>query len=187
MAPANPNKRKEILGLPDKGSSRSREVLVKLFRDMLGDLQIREDTWDRLLKHFLSDPANGISQDPKERSSAQGNLNKALFSDTMTWRTFVKGIRVLIYLLVYARIEIHYQRPNGPVLSQGFNLIDRRNKKNQDNIDILDLDEPEEDEQMESDVDNNDLDELDTIPRRSWVNGDEVEDDEEYQDDDESL
>ena len=141
MAPANPNKRKELLGLPDKGSSRSREVLVKLFRDMLGDLQIREDTWDRLLKHYLSDPANGISQDPKERSSAQGNLNKALFSDTMTWRTFVKGIRVLIYLLVYARIEIHYQRPNGPVLSQGFNLIDRRNSSGQTNVDVLELDD----------------------------------------------
>ena len=108
---------------------------------MLGDLQIREDTWDRLLKHYLSDPANGISQDPKERSSAQGNLNKALFSDTMTWRTFVKGIRVLIYLLVYARIEIHYQRPNGPVLSQGFNLIDRRNSSGQTNVDVLELDD----------------------------------------------
>lgn len=53
----------------------------------------RLETWDQLLKRYVTDPANGIPQTPEHRTSARGNITNQVFSEDegMSISTFVKA------------------------------------------------------------------------------------------------
>lgn len=95
------------LSKKDKGASEVRSVLARLTRTILKDLNITPAKFIVLMKGYLANPINGIAQNTKDRSSAQGNLTKAIVRDQLTWKTFEKllillkvvGFRITVELL----------------------------------------------------------------------------------------
>lgn len=78
----------DILNNPDKGIGGARNVLARLFRQILRDMGIDQRHWHRLMLRYLNDPRNRIPPNGKDKSSARGNLNKELRRPTMTWKVF---------------------------------------------------------------------------------------------------
>lgn len=104
---------KDILEQKDKGISKSRGVLSKLFRTILYDIGISGPEWENLMQRVLDDPRGPAPRNSKDRSSLKGNLNKALKGPRMSWKTFQKALRLLAP--VSARLEIHLTWQKGVV------------------------------------------------------------------------
>lgn len=87
------NKGKEELFLePPK------DELSRLFRSAM-DVPLKAAHqiygWCVLMESYLKDSSNGIPANGKDRSSARGNMNKALRSGTMSWKIFKIGLKFL--------------------------------------------------------------------------------------------
>ena len=65
------------------------------------------------MARYLNDPYNKIPPNPKDRSSARGNLNKELNRNTMTWKVFRKAILFLapVRATFIIRFEWHTEVP----------------------------------------------------------------------------
>lgn len=134
------SERLDILMTTDKGESRANDHLARTFRAILADLRIDPFYWRTLMKQFVEDPANGVAATSKDRSTAAGNLNKALLSNTMTWKSFIRALRLLSYAVPYIRFEVHYQRGN-TVRKRGFDVVNRLNGNGLDITHELEQDE----------------------------------------------
>lgn len=86
---------KEILNRPDKGVQGAQNVLTRLWRTILLELNIGNERFNGLMSTYLRDPNNGIKDDPNARANNRGNLVKELGGDRMTFQVFEKGLRVL--------------------------------------------------------------------------------------------
>lgn len=91
-----------------KSIQSARSVLSRMFRQMLMDLDVSLFSYDRLMQKYLDDPNNDIPKSGKDRSTARGNLSKQLYSDPMTFKTFLKGIKFLG--ATHVKFEIHLTR-----------------------------------------------------------------------------
>lgn len=76
----------------NKRVSEARGALSAMFRTILLKRNIDHYAWGQLMNAYLDDPANGIRNNSRDRSSGRGNLNKELNGAAMTWRVFRKGI-----------------------------------------------------------------------------------------------
>ena len=70
-------------------------ILANLFQQILKLCGVETMTFNRLMNDYLNDIRNNIPQNVKEKSSARGNLRKALLRQTMTWKVFCQGLRFL--------------------------------------------------------------------------------------------
>lgn len=86
---------KEILDDPMKKIIESENLLTRLFRTILFDLNIGGRRFDALVKRYLMDPNSGIKDDKTARNNHRGNLMKELAAADMTWRVFMKALRVV--------------------------------------------------------------------------------------------
>lgn len=120
--------RNELLSSADKGCWESKGVLAFLFRSMLKELRIGPSEWQNLMNRWLNDPTNGVPDNPKDRSTSRGNLDKALTNDAMTYLMFNKGVRFLSYLLSYVRIEVHFGDDRGREYKIDATLFRRQSK-----------------------------------------------------------
>lgn len=80
---------------PRKEMHRARGPLAKLYRRILWDLDIKPEQINALILKWLDDPKNAIPNNGKSRSTERGNIIKDLSKPEMTWKNFVKGIRLL--------------------------------------------------------------------------------------------
>lgn len=78
-----------------KAVERANGVLAKLFRTIVQERRINPGSWAKLMYDYLNNPSNGVQNNPKDRSSARGNLNKELHRTSMTWKVFRKAILFL--------------------------------------------------------------------------------------------
>ena len=89
MDPYHKNdQRRNILTEKDRGVSTARNVLARLFRQILRDLKIDDTRWSKLMVRYLLDPANGIRPNNRSKSYTRGNMNKELRRPSMTWKVF---------------------------------------------------------------------------------------------------
>ena len=86
---------KDILSDSNKKITEAENILSRLFRTMLYDLSIGNRIFDNLVKRYLYDPNSGIKDDPTSRNNHRGNLMKELAAADMTWRVFMKALRVI--------------------------------------------------------------------------------------------
>lgn len=86
---------KDVVVDTDKQISRSRNPLAKMYRTILLDLAINHSSIDHYLNQYLDDPRLRIPKNSKDRSSERGNLLKQLGKDTLSWKIFTKGLRLL--------------------------------------------------------------------------------------------
>lgn len=130
----------ELLALPDKGVSKTKGVagiLARLFRQTLCDIGITPHRFHMLLLESSSlnklkykDPATG-SSGKTSKFFAAGNLRRELVKPEMTWKVFVKGIRLLQPIKVDFSIAMTFK--NGQVkISQ--TTIDMGRKDIEDDI-----------------------------------------------------
>ena len=76
------------------------------------------------MNHYLNDPANGIANDSKTRSTAKGNLEKRLFSGSkVSWSMFCRGLKVLSYSLKRVRFIIEIETNRGEKFQVTHDLI----------------------------------------------------------------
>lgn len=85
----------DVLSSPTRLTEQSQNLLTKLFRQVLVELNIGAKTFEPLVKRYLRDPHSGIADDPTARNNHRGNLMKELASNDMTWRIFLKALRVI--------------------------------------------------------------------------------------------
>lgn len=85
----------ELLRDPGKKVFEATGVLSRIFRQLLVEIDLEEIGFYRLLNDWLNDPANGVSNDFKRRSSARGNFIKELVRPSMTWKVFLKAVKLL--------------------------------------------------------------------------------------------
>ena len=64
-----------------------------LFRAMLRDRNIKGSVWGKLMFDYLTNPANGIPDNTRDRTSMRGNLNKEFSRNEMTLKVFIKSLR----------------------------------------------------------------------------------------------
>lgn len=84
-----------LLSLDDKGVSEAQNAVAKLFRSVLLERGIDRKTWDRLIRQYVTDPKNGIPNNPTKRSSERSNVNRALCRPKITWKSFRKALALL--------------------------------------------------------------------------------------------
>lgn len=110
-----------ILSLDDKGVGEAENAPAKLFRGVLLDAKIDRQAWDRLMRRYVTDPKNGIPNNPTKRSSERSNLNRALSKQKITWRTFRKAMSMLKPRHIVYEVDFTWdpklQLPNPPPLS----------------------------------------------------------------------
>lgn len=86
---------KALLDSPDKGASEARDVLARLWRNILDDIHLSLTAWDSKMSKFLDDPASRLSAGGKSRRRDRGNIVKALTNERMTWGSFLMAIHFL--------------------------------------------------------------------------------------------
>lgn len=138
------NRLATILEDPTKGTveiSGTTGVLSRLFREMLGDLNISIMVWSTLMNDYLNDRRHKIPRNRHDMASVQGNLTKELIRDKMTWKVFCKGLRFL--QVVRFQISIKAYRANGSSTIHSINVnlceqdyIDDSLKSAEDNSDL---------------------------------------------------
>ncbi len=62
-----------------------------------------------MLGAYLEDPKNGIPQNKKEKTSARGNITKEIGKPSITWKTFIKALRIIGVEKFKIRITIIYR------------------------------------------------------------------------------
>lgn len=127
--------RRTLLESADKGTGTAKNPLALLFRLILRDLRMQPYRWNQLMDRFLSNPRNGIADNPRDRSSARGNLNKELFKDKLTFGTIMRGLALLDPTKV--RFEIHCTWKNAKTTIHGVDVLTRRRTDELEGIDAM--------------------------------------------------
>ena len=84
----------DVLRDEEKKKYEARGILAYMYRDLLCGMKIDLPRYYDLLNRWIKDPANGIPDDGRTRSTERGNLLKAIFADDMTWNSFLKAIKI---------------------------------------------------------------------------------------------
>jgi hypothetical protein len=83
-------------------------ILALMFRKIKGDLNISSRVWSTMMTRYLKDPRNEVTQTSRGRSSERSNLTRALGAPGMTFKNFVKGIRLLDPKEVQLILELEF-------------------------------------------------------------------------------
>lgn len=98
-------------------------VLAKLFRKLCVALDLGAFGWQQLMQQYLDNPANGVKNNPKDRATARGNLNKELIRETLSWKVFLKAVR--FFGAVRADFTVRLELPSGKVVKSTVTMVDR--------------------------------------------------------------
>jgi hypothetical protein len=85
----------DLLRDPTKRVMEATGVLSRIYRQLLLELDVQPEKFHRLLYDWLNDPKNGVATDLKRRSSARGNFIKELVRPSMSWKVFLKAVKML--------------------------------------------------------------------------------------------
>jgi hypothetical protein len=70
-------------------------ILRKLLNKILDDLNITNLRFHSLLTNYLEDPLNGIPQTSHGISSARSNYAKEIKQDSISWKWFVRTLKII--------------------------------------------------------------------------------------------
>jgi len=86
---------RRLINSRDKGSGQTSNVIAKLFRVILIELDITLDKFTILKSKWLNDPNNHIRNTRTAKSTASSNLVKDIIKDTMSIDVFLKMMSLL--------------------------------------------------------------------------------------------
>lgn len=121
----------DMLVDPDKKVNESTNILAKLFRTVLYDLNVDYSQLNRNIIAYLDKQQLSVRKSAKEQTREKGNLVKELSSHSLTWNNFVKGLQVINPVSAEIRLTLRWRRGretihtvNVNVQSLGDNEID---------------------------------------------------------------
>lgn len=82
------------------------------------------ERWNALMISYLSDPKNAIPQNKEAISAARGNLTKELIKSEMTWKVFLKSMRLLQIVKIDFKFKFHLYNNAIIELDRSLNLGD---------------------------------------------------------------
>lgn len=71
------------------------EKRTRVNLDHFPDQRTFFERWNALMVHYLNDPKNSIPQNKEALTAARGNLAKEILKTSMTWKVWVKALRLL--------------------------------------------------------------------------------------------
>ena len=111
-------KMKDILSSPDGLVRQTKGVggiLAGLYRTLLKDVNMRKMQFDLMLTRYSKEAKQKLDLDPsntkQDRYFAAGNLERELEKNDMTWKVFVKGIKLFKPIRVKFIIELEHAYP----------------------------------------------------------------------------
>lgn len=87
-----------------------RNELSGIFQVLLTKMNILPSLWSILIERYLNDPRNNISDNPAERSTVRGNLDKMLKFNSFTWNAFYKALNFLGVVSATFTIILDYEK-----------------------------------------------------------------------------
>lgn len=102
-------------------------ILTKIFRSILVDLNINAASFNRLLTNYVNNPLNGIGTDSRDKTNTKSNLSKELKKDKMTWGVFEKAMRFLNPIKAEFNIKLTWK--GDKVTEHNIVIIDREKEK----------------------------------------------------------
>lgn len=84
-----------MLNDPSKKVGESNNILARLFRTVIFDLNISHEQLSRNIGNYLNRQQSSVARSVKEQTRERGNLVKELAQDALTWKNFIKGLQVL--------------------------------------------------------------------------------------------
>ena len=73
-------------------------ILARNFRQLLRDMQVNEEKWDKLMAKYVDFELKGVPEGAArdaQAASIRGNLTKEFAQPQMTWKVYVKALRFL--------------------------------------------------------------------------------------------
>lgn len=95
---------------PDKRLSETNNALARLFRTILKDHQVGYDQFSKSITNYLNREQMSIERSKKEQSREKGNLVKELSGNSLTFKNFIKGLRVLNPISAELQITLKWRR-----------------------------------------------------------------------------
>lgn len=86
---------KYVLSDVNRKVGESRNLLTRLWRTTLFDLNIGPKTFNGYVQRYLNDPNSGIGDSTKDKNNHRGNLMKELGSNEISYRVFDRALRVI--------------------------------------------------------------------------------------------
>lgn len=96
------------LNEPEEENLSGMNILALMFRQIKGDLNISSRTWSLMMNNYLKDPRNEVLQTSRGRSSERSNLNRGLANPGLTFKNFMKGLRLLGPQKVTLKLDLEF-------------------------------------------------------------------------------
>jgi hypothetical protein len=100
------------------------DALSRLIRVILWDLHITPYRLEQMVKDYVDGLVKDTDQTPHVRSAIRGNLNKEIRASTVSWKVFMKFLKILKPRSVQFRVEIIMQDGTRSVNSIDLNSLD---------------------------------------------------------------
>lgn len=100
----------EIVTQHDKGIKGSKNILARLYRKILYDLDTDYGQLDRAIEDYLKRQQMLVPRAGKDQRREKGNIVKELSNDSLTIKNFIKGIMVLNPKSMKLTVEIKWRR-----------------------------------------------------------------------------
>lgn len=103
-------KMQDMLTDPDKKVNETVNVLARLIRQIFYDLGIDYPRLNRDINRFLNEQQQEVHRSTKEQTRERGNLVKEICGDELTWKNFVKAIKVLNPISMEIQVTLKWRR-----------------------------------------------------------------------------
>lgn len=98
-------------------------ILGKIFRTILVDLNITPSAFNRLLTNYVNNPLNGVGNTTRDKTNTKSNLSKELKKEKMTWGIFEKAMRFLNPVKAEFKITLTWRKEK--VTEHSITILDR--------------------------------------------------------------
>jgi hypothetical protein len=142
-----PTKLESLLDEDNKGMMNAGvKTLSKMLRGFWRDIGLNHAQIALLIQHWLDDPNNQYEDDLTKVNNARGNIRKDLEKDDMTWRIFIRNLRILrpVEIRFLVRIKFRNDRTfrQVAVMRPPEVKFDKEAMKAVELDDLFDLDDP---------------------------------------------
>ncbi len=98
----------ELLKDPTLQVSKARNPLAVIYRQILLETRMNSMKWNQLMTRYINDPRNGIPDNNTKRHQARNNLNRQLAAPRLSFKTIMRGFRVLFPLEIEMSFKINW-------------------------------------------------------------------------------
>ena len=117
---------------PDKRLGETNNALARLFRTILKDHQVGYDQFSKSITNYLNREQMNAPRSKKDQSREKGNLVKELSGNSLTFKNFIKGLRVLNPVSAELTVTLKWRRGAETVHSIVMNIQDPNDPDNTD-------------------------------------------------------